>query len=972
MKAAVLAPLFALAFVFSMLHAARADDPLDRYNVAWTTPGAASTDSMPIGNGDVGANVWMQSDGKLYLLLSKTDAWSENCRLLKLGRLCVAIEPNPLADGGDFRQTLKLRQGEIVVVAGPEGRAVTLRIWIDANRPVVRVEADGEREFQVTVTLEPWRVEPRRLEGSERHSAYGISSGPDPIICRPDTIVRDDGDAIEWYHRNESSIWADNLRHQGLGELAGKLTDPLMHRTFGARVQGEGLEADGATTLRSTAAAKRFVVSIYPLTAQTPSADVWRQQLGGSAIRADTAPLEKARAEHHAWWNAFWNRSWIRALPAATVDRAEYRGTPLAESRLPLRVGADSDGRTRFVGDVERVLIYDRALTPEEIADHAAGRMPASGEAVGSVADWSFDRPDAETFTSPVGDKLSLGVVGKITAAPGRPDGLQHAIRLDGTGYLQTPHHDSLDLRDAVTMETWIRPGNSNGRIVDKGKVGGAAGFMIDMHPGNSLRLVLADGNMQGNVRLEPGKWAHVVGLFDAVAGRKELYVDGKLVASEPTNPDAGANDPAFVVTRGYTLQRWINACAGRGGSPIKFNGTIFTVDMQFDADYRAWGGPYWWQNTRLPYWPMLACSDFDMMMPMFRMYRATLPLARERSRVWFGHDAPLLPETMYFWGMFTNDNYGWKRDGLHVSQLTNRYIRREYTCSLELLAMMIDYYDFTRDESFLADDLLPMADGLLPFWDVHYERDAKGHIRLEPAQALETLQNAVNPATDVAGLHWVLGKLLKLPEAKAGAKRRELWTRLAGEVPPLAMGEVDGKRFILGAEKIIGGRGNSENPELYAVFPFRLFGVGKPHLEIGRETFARRHVKGNIGWRQDEAQAALLGLTDVAAGYLAHRAGNKHPGSRFPAFWGPNMDWIPDQDHGGNVMIALQAMLMQTEGDRIILLPAWPDDWNVEFKLHAPRQTTVSGFVRNGKVENLIVEPKERAGDVVLGSKLN
>ena len=50
----------------------------------------------------------------------------------------------------------------------------------------------------------------------------------------------------------------------------------------------------------------------------------------------------------------------------------------------------------------------------------------------------------------------------------------------------------------------------------------------------------------------------------------------------------------AEVVTRGYTLQRWINACAGRGVHPIKFNGTIFTVDgAGFDADYRQWGGPY-------------------------------------------------------------------------------------------------------------------------------------------------------------------------------------------------------------------------------------------------------------------------------------------------------------------------------------------------------------------------------------------
>jgi len=65
--------------------------------------------------------------------------------------------------------------------------------------------------------------------------------------------------------------------------------------------------------------------------------------------------------------------------------------------------------------------------------------------------------------------------------------------------------------------------------------------------------------------------------------------------------------ETVFNLARGYALQRYINAGSGRGNSPIKFNGTIFTVDTEnmegrwqgFDADYRQWGGPYWWQNTR-------------------------------------------------------------------------------------------------------------------------------------------------------------------------------------------------------------------------------------------------------------------------------------------------------------------------------------------------------------------------------------
>lgn len=45
-----------------------------------------------------------------------------------------------------------------------------------------------------------------------------------------------------------------------------------------------------------------------------------------------------------------------------------------------------------------------------------------------------------------------------------------------------------------------------------------------------------------------------------------------------------------------------------------------------------------------------------------------------------------------------------------------------------------------------------------------------------------------------------------------------------------------------------------------------------------------------------------------------------------------------------GNGEIGLQEMLMQTNGREILLLPAWPKDWEADFKLHAPYETTVEG----------------------------
>ena len=103
----------------------------------------------------------------------------------------------------------------------------------------------------------------------------------------------------------------------------------------------------------------------------------------------------------------------------------------------------------------------------------------------------------------------------------------------------------------------------------------------------------------------------------------------------------------------------------------------------------------------------------------------------------------------------------------------------------------------------------------------------------------------------------------------------------------------------------------------------------------------------------------------DDARRFLVENVGNVAPQARFPGFLYHPFDWIPDVDQGGVIMIGLQRMLLQWDGDRILLLPAWPKDWDVSFKLHAPRQTTVECVYRSGKVESLTITPESRRKDV-------
>ena len=452
------------------------------------------------------------------------------------------------------------------------------------------------------------------------------------------------------------------------------------------------------------------------------------------------------------------------------------------------------------------------------------------------------------------------------------------------------------------------------------------------------------------------------VGWWSSFWNRSWIFVDG------------GNKKSPLSVTRGYTLQRWINACGGRGAYPIKFNGSIFTVDGndkgQWDADYRRWGGGYWWQNTRLPYWGMLETGDTDLMQPLFKMFMKSLPARKLATKTYYGHEGAFYPETQSFWGNYLDEadlGYGTNRKGKPDGLTDNGYIRRYWQGGIEMVAMMLDYYDITQDIAFRDKTLIPFATEILTFFDQHWKRGADCKILFHPAQSLETWWTATNPLPEIAGLRYVIPRMQKLTQS---TKLKRSWQKTFDDLPSIPLNP--DKTILLPAEKYATKR-NIENTEMYAIFPYRHYGLteGADRLAIGRATYAQRAHKGTGGWNQNAIKAALLGMTKDAQNYVTRNFSTKHGGSRFSAFWGPNYDWIPDQDHGAVAMLALQRMALQCEDRKIYLLPTWPATWDVDLKLHAKYQTTVELKVKEGKLIHLRVTPESRRKDVILPSFL-
>src|SRR5580704_1281937 len=216
------------------------NDRLQEYNVIWDSPSRDSSGSMPLGNGDIGLNVWVEADGDLLLLIAKTDAWEENSINLKLGRIRIKVSPNPFKSGETFRQTLRLRTAEIEIVAA----SIRIRIWVDANHPIVRIEADSDVPFEMEALLQMWRTSPRTTQTQTSDmfkNLAGKNSDPHPTIVGPDQILNGPPNTVTWCHHNvkrDPDPYEINLKLQGLGHMLVQMPHPLLGRTFGGSMRG--------------------------------------------------------------------------------------------------------------------------------------------------------------------------------------------------------------------------------------------------------------------------------------------------------------------------------------------------------------------------------------------------------------------------------------------------------------------------------------------------------------------------------------------------------------------------------------------------------------------------------------------------------------------------------------------------------------------------------------------------------------
>ena len=114
--------------------------------------------------------------------------------------------------------------------------------------------------------------------------------------------------------------------------------------------------------------------------------------------------------------------------------------------------------------------------------------------------------------------------------------------------------------------------------------------------------------------------------------------------------------------------------------------------------------------------------------------------------------------------------------------------------------------------------------------------------------------------------------------------------------------------------------------------------------------------------WPAAQSAAAIKAAVEKARPYLATGDGK----SRFPRFWGADYARLPEEEAGIDSFIdSLRSMLIASSGKRVCVLPGWPLDRDVAFRVDSESGLGIEVSYSGGKIERLEVHPKQRTSEV-------
>ncbi|KAL4924149.1 uncharacterized protein BDV17DRAFT_284890 [Aspergillus undulatus] len=297
---------------------------LSRYDTIWTTQSENSADSVPLGGGSVGLNVWAEDATILYSSIQRafTNNWPGEI-LLYIAHSGAFDENNFLLE---FGRRLHLNAG-YMTLRGDDN--TNLKSWVDMETSGAHVDVTSNVLLNLTASFESRRTRGRQIQENEQRQTSWAT--------------------IYYHHNWDTPLYDFQIAGQNLSDADRELFfNPMSNNTFGIFVDSPQLR-QGATT-----------DSKIPASDQQQMADVdgWVSDLVDSA----KALSDTDQSDTVSWWRSFWDWPHIVINPNASSTDAGFQvGKNYQYFRYIRSCNAKGKYPTKFNGGL---FTFDPVLTP--------------------------------------------------------------------------------------------------------------------------------------------------------------------------------------------------------------------------------------------------------------------------------------------------------------------------------------------------------------------------------------------------------------------------------------------------------------------------------------------------------------------------------------------------------------------------------------------------------------------------------
>jgi Concanavalin A-like lectin/glucanases superfamily/PA14 domain/Glycosyl hydrolases family 2, sugar binding domain/Glycosyl hydrolases family 2, TIM barrel domain/Glycosyl hydrolases family 2 len=245
----------------------------------------------------------------------------------------------------------------------------------------------------------------------------------------------------------------------------------------------------------------------------------------------------------HTWAGGGWGYA-VEPSADALTDHYVRMSERLRELRSCEGLSAAIYTQTTDVEtELNGLMTYDRAVVKPRAADirdanqaviaTAAGEPPSfppGTPGLAGVGFWPFDEARGTVASDEAGDHDATLVNG-ATWTTGHSGS---ALQLSGAGQYADTGAGILDTTGNYSVAAWVKLDSLGGFATAVSQDGDSASGFFLQYSGADNRFAFSStaGRALAPEPPEPGRWYHLVGVYDAAAGQLKLFVDGKLAGT--------------------------------------------------------------------------------------------------------------------------------------------------------------------------------------------------------------------------------------------------------------------------------------------------------------------------------------------------------------------------------------------------------------------------------------------------------